>query len=47
MSDSQPLQWPAQGISRVPYRVYTSEETYRREQERIFGGAVWARAYRR
>ena len=42
MSDSQPLQWPAQGISRVPYRVYTSEETYRREQERIFGGAVWA-----
>ena len=36
------LRWPAQGISRAPYWIYTSDEVYRREQERIFGGPVWA-----
>jgi salicylate 5-hydroxylase large subunit len=35
-------EWPAGRTSRVPFWVYTSDQVYRREQERIFGGAVWA-----
>jgi salicylate 5-hydroxylase large subunit len=34
--------WPAEGSSRVPYWVYTDEEVYWREQERIFGGPSWS-----
>ena len=34
--------WPKEGISRVPYWIYTDPETYTREQERIFGGRSWA-----
>ena len=32
--------WGADG-TRVPYRVYTDPDLYRREQERIFKGASW------
>jgi salicylate 5-hydroxylase large subunit len=34
--------WPAEGDSRVPYWVYTDEEIYRRELERIFEGPTWS-----
>src|SRR3989454_3575560 len=34
--------WPAEGVSRVPYWVYTDAEVYRREQQRIFRGASWS-----
>lgn len=33
--------WPQGGPSRVPYWVYTAEDVYRREQERVFGGSTW------
>jgi phenylpropionate dioxygenase-like ring-hydroxylating dioxygenase large terminal subunit len=33
--------WPIEGVTRVPYWVYQDEDIYRREQERIFGGATW------
>ncbi len=33
--------WPHEGVSRVPYWVYTDEEIYAREQERIFSGPHW------
>jgi salicylate 5-hydroxylase large subunit len=33
--------WPPEGFTRVPYWVYTDEEIYRREQEKIFGGPTW------
>ena len=36
------MRWPAEGTSRVPYWIYTNDEIYQREQDRIFGGAVWA-----
>lgn len=35
-------QWPKEGISRIPYWVYTDPKIYGREQERIFCGRSWA-----
>jgi salicylate 5-hydroxylase large subunit len=34
--------WPDEGVSRIPYWVYTDPEIYRREQERIFRGPSWS-----
>ena len=36
---SQPLVWPAEGPTRVPFRVYHDPEILRLEHERIFRGA--------
>lgn len=33
--------WPADGLSRIPDWVYTSDEIYARERERIFLGPTW------
>ena len=33
--------WPAQGVSRVPYWVYSDPGVFQREMERIFNGAAW------
>jgi apoptosis-inducing factor 3 len=35
------FQWPAEGLARIPDWVYTSEEVYAREVERIFHGRSW------
>ncbi len=37
-----PRSWPAEGLARVPYWVYTDPEVYAREQARIFGGPSWS-----
>jgi anthranilate 1,2-dioxygenase large subunit/terephthalate 1,2-dioxygenase oxygenase component alpha subunit len=34
-------QWPAEGLTRVPYWVYCDPEIYDREQVEIFRGATW------
>jgi phenylpropionate dioxygenase-like ring-hydroxylating dioxygenase large terminal subunit len=34
--------WPAEGVTRVPYRVFADPEIHRLEQERIFRGPVWS-----
>jgi anthranilate 1,2-dioxygenase large subunit len=46
MSQSAPtaergVYWPSNGISEVPFRVYTDQDQYHREQERLFKGATW------
>jgi len=33
--------WPSNGISEVPFRVYTDQAQYAREQERLFQGPTW------
>ena len=35
------INWPSNGISEVPFRLYTDPEQYRLEQERIFKGRTW------
>ncbi len=34
-------QWPAEGLTRVPYWIYTDRDIYAEEQERIFRGNSW------
>ncbi len=36
-----PLVWPQEGVSRVPYRVYSEPGIYEAEQRKIFRGDVW------
>jgi anthranilate 1,2-dioxygenase large subunit len=35
------ISWPSNGISEVPFRLYTDPEQYALEQERIFRGPTW------
>ncbi len=35
------FKWPDDGVSRVPYQVYSDETLYAQEQQRIFRGPVW------
>jgi anthranilate 1,2-dioxygenase large subunit len=37
----QALKWPEAGLAVVPDWIYTSDEVYRREVERIFHGRTW------
>src|SRR5262245_47859747 len=34
--------WPAEGLTRVPYWVYCDPEVYEREQTQIFRGPTWS-----
>jgi len=34
--------WPAEGITRVPYRIYTDRQVYEREQRAVFRGPTWS-----
>jgi phenylpropionate dioxygenase-like ring-hydroxylating dioxygenase large terminal subunit len=36
------IAWPSNGLSEVPFRLYTDPEQYRREQELIFKGPAWS-----
>jgi phenylpropionate dioxygenase-like ring-hydroxylating dioxygenase large terminal subunit len=38
---SNPRQWPAEGLTRVPYWIYSDPDLYALEQERIFRGNTW------
>jgi anthranilate 1,2-dioxygenase large subunit len=34
--------WPSNGLTEIPFRLYTDPEQYRLEQERIFKGPAWS-----
>jgi phenylpropionate dioxygenase-like ring-hydroxylating dioxygenase large terminal subunit len=36
------LQWPENGITKVPYQVFLDRDIYAREQERIYRGPIWS-----
>jgi phenylpropionate dioxygenase-like ring-hydroxylating dioxygenase large terminal subunit len=40
-SEPTTREWPAEGVSRVPFWAFTDPELYRREQEELFRGRVW------
>jgi anthranilate 1,2-dioxygenase large subunit len=33
--------WPGSDGTRVPYEIYTSQDVFDREQERVFRGPFW------
>lgn len=33
--------WPSDGLTRVPFQLYSDEQIYSQEQQRIFRGAIW------
>jgi anthranilate 1,2-dioxygenase large subunit/terephthalate 1,2-dioxygenase oxygenase component alpha subunit len=35
------LSWPAEGVRRVPYAVYSDEAIFKQEQDAIFRGPIW------
>jgi anthranilate 1,2-dioxygenase large subunit len=35
------LKWPAEGLAAIPDWIYTNDDIYRREVERIFHGRTW------
>jgi phenylpropionate dioxygenase-like ring-hydroxylating dioxygenase large terminal subunit len=39
---SDPFHWPAEGVTRAPYRLFSDPEIYTLEQTRIFNGPVWS-----
>src|SRR4051794_25352765 len=36
------VSWPSNGLTEIPFRVYTDPEQYALEQERIFKGPTWS-----
>ena len=40
-TDAVARRWPAEGLVRVPYWVYSDRDIHDAEQERIFRGATW------
>jgi anthranilate 1,2-dioxygenase large subunit len=41
MRNALDLAWPREGVTRVPYPVYSREDVYAEERRRIFMGPVW------
>ncbi|MBV9815700.1 MAG: Rieske 2Fe-2S domain-containing protein, partial [Alphaproteobacteria bacterium] len=35
------VHWPSNGLTEIPFKVYTDPDQYALEQERIFKGSTW------
>ena len=43
MSNSaHPYTWPGEKLQHVPFGIFTDEQVYQDEQERIFRGRAWS-----
>ena len=42
MKETTQIKWPDDGVSRIPYQIYTDPNNYEREQESIFRGPIWS-----
>ncbi len=42
MNETTQIKWPDDGVSRIPYQIYTDPKNYEREQESIFRGPIWS-----
>lgn len=36
------FKWPAEGLTRVPYRLFSDPDIYRQEQSRLYRGETWS-----
>jgi phenylpropionate dioxygenase-like ring-hydroxylating dioxygenase large terminal subunit len=41
MTAEQAIQWPTDGATRVPFRIYSDTDIFQKEQQAIFKGPVW------
>ena len=41
MENTSPLVWPSDDYTRTPYEVYTSDDIFAQEQQKIFNGPTW------
>ncbi|HEY1931119.1 MAG TPA: Rieske 2Fe-2S domain-containing protein [Acetobacteraceae bacterium] len=41
LASEPPIAWPSNGLSEVPFRLYTDPAQYAAEQQRIFQGPTW------
>jgi len=41
METNNRFRWPAEGVARAPFQLFSDPEIYQLEQERIFRGSVW------
>lgn len=38
---AQRIEWSKEGVSRVPFEIYTNEALYESEQDSLFKGPIW------
>ena len=41
-AQTRKIEWPDDGVSRIPYQIYTDPDNYADEQQRIFRGPIWS-----
>ena len=42
ISEQNEITWPVAGATRVPFRIYSDQDVYEREQQAIFRGPTWS-----
>ena len=41
-AETRNIEWPDDGVSRIPYQIYTDPDNYEDEQSRFFRGPIWS-----
>ena len=40
-SEEKLIQWPDEGVRRIPFAVYSDQKVFEAEQQAIFRGPIW------